>query len=47
MRRWIALGIEAIGAAALAVGAGLIYVPAGVITGAIVLILFGLALERE
>ena len=47
MRRWIALGLEAAGAASLAIGAALIYLPAGVITAAIALVLFGLALERE
>jgi len=47
MRAWIALGLEVLGAAAIAVGVGLIYAPAGVITGALALILFGLALERS
>lgn len=46
MRAWIALGLEVAGAAAVATGVGLIYPPAGVIAGAVALILFGLALER-
>ena len=47
MRRWIALAFEATGAAGLAVGSALIYPAAGVLVGAIALILFGLALERD
>jgi hypothetical protein len=47
VRRWIALGLEAVGAAGVAVGAALIYPAAGVLVAAISLILFGLALERD
>jgi hypothetical protein len=47
VRRWIALAFEAVGAAGLAVGSALIYPAAGVLVGAVALILFGLALERD
>ena len=39
--------LQAIGVAAVTVGLGLIYVPAGVIAGGVGVLLFGLALERS
>lgn len=38
--------LQAAGAATITLGMALIYVPAGVITGGILAILFGIALER-
>jgi hypothetical protein len=35
------------GIAAVAIGAGLVFIPAGVIVAGIGLVLFGLAMERE
>lgn len=47
MRRWIALGMEVLGGLVLALGAGLIYQPAGILLAGVLAILFGLAMERE
>jgi hypothetical protein len=35
------------GIAAVAIGAGLVFIPAGVIVAGVGLVLFGLAMERE
>jgi hypothetical protein len=47
MRRWIALGMEVLGGLALALGAALVYPPAGILLAGVLAILFGLAMERE
>jgi len=42
----LALALQAVGAASLIVGVSLIFPPAGFIVGGIVLVVFGLAIER-
>lgn len=39
--------LQAAGAAIITVGVGLIYLPAGLIVGGIMAVLFGIALERS
>lgn len=38
--------LQAVGATAITIGIGIIFVPAGLIAGGIFTVLFGLALER-
>lgn len=39
--------LQAVGATVITIGVGLIFLPAGLITGGIFIVLFGLALERK
>ncbi len=39
--------LQALGALAITIGAGLMYLPAGLVVGGIFLVLFGLAAERK
>ena len=39
--------LQALGALAITIGAGLMYLPAGSVVGGIFLVLFGLAAERK
>jgi hypothetical protein len=43
----IANALQIGGLAAIAIGAGLIFIPAGIVAAGIGLVLFGLALERD
>jgi hypothetical protein len=43
----MATSLQVAGAAAVTLGVGLIYIPAGLIVGGIFLVLFGLAAERK
>jgi hypothetical protein len=43
----MATSLQVAGAAAVTLGVGLIYIPAGLIVGGILLVLFGLAAERK
>jgi hypothetical protein len=43
----MATALQAIGATAIALGAGLIYLPAGIIIGGLFVVAFGIAMERN
>jgi len=43
----IANALQIAGIAAIALGAGLVFIPAGVIVGGLGLVLFGIVMERE
>ena len=43
----MATALQAIGATAIAIGAGVIYLPAGIIIGGLFMTAFGIALERN
>jgi len=43
----MATALQAIGATAIAIGAAVIYLPAGIIIGGIFTVAFGIALERN
>ena len=45
-RAIVSNALQSIGLLVLALGVGLIYVPAGVITGALSAVVYGLAIER-
>jgi hypothetical protein len=43
----MATGLQAAGAVAISIGAGLIFIPAGIIIGGVFAVAFGIALERN
>jgi len=43
----MATALQAIGATAIAVGAGIIYLPAGIIIGGLFAVAFGITLEKN
>lgn len=43
----VALGLQIVGAVFVAIGASMIYVPAGFVVAGVAMLVFGLAVERE